>query len=45
MSKTIKVSDSTHARIGKRVKFGETLEDVIIEMLDQTDGGDARKRK
>ena len=34
MVKTIKVSEETHMRLGNRVKFGYTLEDVIIELLD-----------
>jgi predicted CopG family antitoxin len=33
MVKTIKLSDETHEKLGKRGSFGETYEEIILKLL------------
>ena len=40
MVKTIKVSDETHERIKKQGKMGDTMEDVIKDLLDKCEKED-----
>jgi hypothetical protein len=38
MGKTIVVSDATHKRLLKRGTSGDTMDDVIRQLLDATEG-------